>query len=55
MRAAPLVIALVLLAPCAWAATASPSDSAAVRAAIDQGNAAFVRAKTDSADADDDD
>ena len=44
MRAAPLVIALALLVPCAWAATASPSDSAAVRAAIDQGNAAFVRA-----------
>ena len=42
MRAACLVLALALLAPCAWAAASA--DSALVRAAIDDGNAAFVRA-----------
>ena len=42
MRAAFVVITLALLAPCAWGAT--PADSAAVRAAIDAGNAGFIQA-----------
>ena len=41
-RAAVVILALAMLAPCARAAT--PADSAAVRAAIDDGNAAFIRA-----------
>ena len=40
--AAFVVLALALAAPCAWGAT--PADSAEVRAAIDEGNAGFVRA-----------
>jgi len=42
MRAAFALMAAALVAPCAWAAT--PADSAQVRAAIDGGNAAFIRA-----------
>ena len=42
MRAPILILALALFAPCARAA--APADSALVRAAIDDGNAAFIRA-----------